>query len=378
MLRFRSHSVFLPQTRIENRVRGPLKGSSKSKKLTKSSKLNPGMDFHYFIGIDIAKDTLDWAVYKQNEGIILSMHTDNSIKGIKEALSELKTLVSWKSVQSVFCMEHTGIYNAHLLNLLYDLNYSIWLESSLQIKQAGGMQRGKTDKVDAQRIAQYAFRFRDQIRLWQPPREVMQKLAFLSATRQRLNQAYNLLAVAVAEQETFISKSLQKTMKENVKKSLAALKEEQNAVEVQIQELIQADVRLKELFDLMVSVPGVGPVIATELLLATNEMLTINNPKKLACHAGVAPFEYRSGSSVRGRTKVSHQARKRLKSLIHLGSMAAIQVKGELQDYYQRKLKEGKPPMLVLNAVRNKLIHRVCAVVHRGQKYDKNYVPALA
>ena len=127
-------------------------------------------------------------------------------------------------------------YNAHLLQLLYELKLAVWLESSLQIKQAGGMQRGKTDKVDAQRIAQYAYRFRDQMRLWEPPREVIQKLAFLSATRQRLNQAYNLLAVPVDEQESFISKSLQKTLKGNVNKSLAALKGEQKAVEQQIKE----------------------------------------------------------------------------------------------------------------------------------------------
>ena len=131
------------------------------------------------------------------------------------------------------------------------------------------MQRGKTDKVDAQRIAQYAYRFRDQMRLWEPPREVIQKLAFLSATRQRLNQAYNLLAVPVAEQETFINRSLRKALKGNVKKSLLALKEEQKAVELQITQFIETDARLKELFDLMVSVPGIGPVIATELLITT-------------------------------------------------------------------------------------------------------------
>ena len=219
--------------------------------------------------------------------------------GIKTALAEFKALPGWNPKLAVFCMENTGIYNAHLLELVYQQNLSIWLESALQIKQASGMQRGKTDKVDAQRIAQYAYRFRDQMRLWQPPREIIQKLAFLSATRQRLNQAYNLLAVPVDEQETFISKSLQKILKGNVKKSLSALKEEQKAVEQQIKELIQADARLKELFDLMVSVPGIGPVIATELLIATNEMQTINEPKKLACHAGVAPFEYRSGTSIR-------------------------------------------------------------------------------
>jgi len=335
------------------------------------------MDFRYFVGIDIAKDTLDWAVITQ-QGLQLSTHTANTLAGIKTALAEFKALPGWNSSQAVFCMEHTGIYNAHLLELLYELKLAVWLESSLQIKQAGGMQRGKTDKVDAQRIAQYAYRFRDQMRLWEPPREIIQKLAFLSATRQRLNQAYNLLSVPVAEQETFISKSLQKALKGNVKKSLTALKEEQKAVEQEIKQLIQADSRLKELFDLMISVPGIGPVIATELLITTNEMQTINEPKKLACHAGVAPFEYRSGSSVRGKTRVSHQARKRLKSLVHMGTMSAIQVKGDLQDYYVRKLAEGKHTMLVLNAVRNKLIHRVCAVVRRGEKYDKNYATALA
>ena len=334
------------------------------------------MDFCYFIGIDIAKNTLDWAVYTQ-QGAQLSTHTPNTLTGIKTALSECRALPGWDAKQAVFCMEHTGIYNAHLLELLYELKLAVWLESSLQIKQAGGMQRGKTDKVDAQRIAQYADRFRDQIRLWEPPREVMQKLSFLSATRQRLNQAYNLLAVPIAEQETFISRSLQKSLKGNVKKSLLALKEEQKAVEQAIKQLIEADTRLKELFDLMVSVPGIGPVIATELLITTNEMQAINDPKKLACHAGVAPFVYCSGSSIRGKTRVSHQARKRLKALIHMGTMSAIQVQGELQDYYQRKLGEGKHTMLVLNAVRNKLIHRVCAVVRRGEKYDKNYTPTL-
>ncbi|WP_186741819.1 transposase [Spirosoma utsteinense] len=320
---------------------------------------------------------LDWAVYTQ-QGVQLSTHTPNTLMGIKTALAQFKALPGWNPKRAVFCMEHTGIYNAHLLDLLDQQKLVIWLESSLQIKQAGGMQRGKTDKIDAQRIAQYAYRFRDQMCLWQPPREIIQKLAFLSATRQRLNQAYNLLAVPVAEQETFISKSLQKTLKGNVKKSLTALQEEQKVVEQQIKDLIQTDARLKELFDLMVSVPGIGPVIATELLIATNEMQTISDPKKLACHAGVAPFEYRSGTSIRGKTRVSHQARKRLKSLIHMGTMSAIQVKGDLQDYYLRKIGEGKHTMLVLNAVRNKLIHRVCSVVRRGEKYDKNYTIALA
>lgn len=147
------------------------------------------------------------------------------------------------------------------------------------------------------------------------------------------------------------------------------------SVEKQIRNLIEEDKRLKELFDWITSIPGIGNATATELLVATDEFIAINDAKKLACHAGIDPFGYCSGSSVRDRTSVSQHARKRLKLLFHLAAKSAIQVKGELQDYYQRKTTEGKNKMLVLNAVRNKLIHRVCSVVHRGQKYDKSYRP---
>ena len=157
-----------------------------------------------------------------------------------------------------------------------------------------------------------------------------------------------------------------------------ALAKDRKAIDKAIEHLIESDEQLKSLFGLISSVPGIGPATATEVLIATNEMKTITEPKKMACHAGVAPFEYRSGSSVRGRPGVSQHARKRLKSLFHLAAMSSIRVKGELQDYYQRKVKEGKNKMLVLNAVRNKLIHRIYAVVERGEKYDKNYTPALA
>jgi transposase len=101
----------------------------------------------------------------------------------------------------------------------------------------------------------------------------------------------------------------------------------------------------------------------------------------------VAPFEHSSGSSVRagppgGRSRVSQHARKRppggpVKFLFHLAAMSAVRVKGELQVYYQRKVAEGKNKMSVLNAVRNKIIHRICAVVRRGEKYDNSYPLSL-
>ena len=335
------------------------------------------MDIRYFIGIDIAKATLDWAVY-DGQKVVLQTSTANSVTGIKTALRLLKTLPDWKPAQAVLCMEHTGIYNAHLLDFLHKLRFPIWLESSLQIKKAGGLQRGKTDSIDAQRIAEYAYRFRDHLRLWEPPRAVVQQLAMLSATRQRLIGVYNQLAGPLSEQQNFVNPALQKQLLKSCQASLTAIEKDRKAIDKAIDQLVDGDDQLRQLFALITSVPGIGPATATEVVIATNEMQTITDPKKMACHAGVAPFDYKSGTSVRGRPGVSQHARKRLKSLFHLAAMSAIRMKGELQDYYQRKVKEGKNKMLVLNAVRNKLIHRIYAVVERGEKYDKNYTPALA
>ena len=211
------------------------------------------------------------------------------------------------------------------------------------------------------------------MRLWQPPRPVLQKLAALSgrrcgALRQRLIGVQRQLQQPLNEQTGFMDAALQKQITKNCQASLKAINADLEAADKQINMLIQNDERLRELFAWITarrpgSVPGVGPATATEVLVATDEFKAINDPKKLACHSGVAPFEYRSRSSVRagppgGKTGVSQHARKRppggpVKSLFHLGAVSAVKMKGELQDYYQRKVGEGKNKMLVLNAVRN-------------------------
>lgn len=110
------------------------------------------------------------------------------------------------------------------------------------------------------------------------------------------------------------------------------------------------------------------------------EFKNFSSAKQLACYAGVAPFEYRSGSSIRSRAKVSHKANKYLKTLIHLAALKAIQLTGKFKNYYQRKVGEGKNKMAVLNANesglihRNKIIHTVFALVKHEQKYDESYI----
>jgi transposase len=228
--------------------------------------------------------TADAAVF-DGKTILLQSQSENTEKGIKATLKLIRALPGFKTSQSVCCAEHTGIYNAHLLAYLHKLSFPLWLESSLQIKKAGGLQRGKTDAIDAQRIAEYAFRFRDQMQLWQPPRLVMQKLAALSALRQRLLGIRQQLLQPLTEQANFVNSTLQRQLIKNCQASLKSINDDLKMTDNQIDELIQADSRLKELFSWITSVPGVGSVTATEVLVATDEFKAINDPKKLAASA---------------------------------------------------------------------------------------------
>ncbi|MBK6892473.1 MAG: IS110 family transposase [Flavobacteriales bacterium] len=142
-------------------------------------------------------------------------------------------------------------------------------------------------------------------------------------------------------------------------------------VEFMIAEEINADPQVKHQYDLISSVPGVGPVLASNLLALTDAFSRFSTPRQLACHAGAAPFESTSGSSVRGRTRTSRKANAGLKSLLHMAALVAIRNDAELGTYYKRKVAEGKPKLCVINAVRGKIVHRVCAVLRKDHLYEK-------
>lgn len=120
---------------------------------------------------------------------------------------------------------------------------------------------------------------------------------------------------------------------------------------------------------LLCSIPGIGLVTAVALILTTNNFTAFNDSRKFASYCGVAPFEHTSGTSIRGRTKTSHLANKRIKALLSNGAASAIQSDEELKTYFHRKLDEGKPKMVVINAIRAKLINRIFATINRGTEY---------
>lgn len=324
-----------------------------------------------FIGIDVSKETLDICLVRDN-CVVEQMKVANNLQGIKQAFLRLRKLGA-KRLNSCCCMEHTGIYNLPLLNYLWDKKYSIWLERALQIKQSMGMVRGKSDKIDAVRIAQYAFKNQLDARYWKPERDQIIRLKNLLTDRRRLINTKKQLSVPLKESVGFINNASLKQSQKLSKPVIAVLERSISRAEEEINRLIKEDPQLKHLFELITSVQGIGAITAAHVITTTNEFKDYNNPKKYSCYSGIAPFPHSSGTSIRGRHRVSHLANKTMKTLFHLAAMAAINAKGELRDFYVRKVAEGKNKMTVINAVRNKLILRIFSVVKRNEPYKKNY-----
>jgi len=162
------------------------------------------------------------------------------------------------------------------------------------------------------------------------------------------------------------------------KANLKSIDSDLNRIDKALKGIVDAEEELKRLFSLITSFSGIGVVTATSIVIATNEFKDIKDPKKFACYAGVAPFTDESGLNIK-RSRVSHMANKKVKTLLHLSSMVAIQYNEDLKEFYKRKVeKEHKNKMSVLNAVRNKLILRIFSCVNQGRKYEQNYQRADA
>jgi transposase len=294
-------------------------------------------------------------------------------------------MVTWLQQQDVllntetlFCMEYTGIYNIGLVNFLVDQKAQLWVEMPLRIKRSAGFERGSDDKTCAIKIAGYAFRYQDKMQLWQPVDGSIEKIKLLIAQRDRVVNAITQLNVPVNELSECGCKKEAEQLEKIQSSSLKALQKTKEAIEQFIIKTVGKDVLITKKVQQVQSIKGIGQITAVALLAYTKGFTSFSNAKELACYCGVVPFVKRSGISVRFKPTISPHANKKLKRLLHLCALSAIKNDTEIRAYYEKKVAEGKNKMSVINAVRNKLIHRVFAVIRDDRYYEENYVRKCA
>ncbi len=330
-------------------------------------------EFKTFVGIDISKKTFDAAVHQDSKRAAVHRCFDQSIAGYRAFVQWLQShdIIIGKDV--LICFEHTGIYISGIVNFLADLQACMWVEMALKMKKCMGLQRGTNDKLAAISIALYAYRYQDEAKLWKPIEESLEQLRNLIVQRDRIVLAITQLTVPLNELEECGNRNQALELKKLQSKGVKGLEASLQSIEKAMEEYISKDQTIRHKIDLVSSVKGVGKQTAVALFVYTRGFTSFENAKQLACYCGVVPFSKTSGTSVRYKPGVSPFANRKLKKLLHLCAMAALQWDAEIKTYYLRKTGEGKNKMSVINAIRNKLIQRIFAVVRDDRMFVENY-----
>jgi len=317
------------------------------------------------VGIDVSKKTLDVCIHTKQ----LSNVFNNSKQGFAKLYAWYQINATIPLSQTMFVFEHTGLYSEGLSEFLSKKETSFAMIAGLEIKRSLGLARGKSDKKDAAAIALYAFRRRDEIRPEQIPERNIRSIKKLLSLRDRLVKQRAGYKASLKEQKRVLDQDMDKILLETQISAIQHLNTLISNIEKELTRIIKKEGHLNNLFKLITSIKGVGKQTALFMIAYTHGFQKFENSRKFASYCGIAPFPNQSGTSIRGRTKVSHLANKKIKSLLDMCAKSAIQADLEMKTYYQERVEQGKNKMSTINTVRNKLLARIFAVVKRGTPY---------
>lgn len=320
-----------------------------------------------FIGIDISKKTMDVVIYSSSK-----RHADSeNYRRLSNDKDGYSSLLSWLKKagaapgELVIGFEHTGLYSFDLQLFLDDRGIDYCAFNPLHLKRSLGLVRGKNDKVDAERIAYFTYLHRDELVFSRLSGSVVLQLQRLSAERKRFVTqlaGYKALQTENAGRPQTSTQRRAKEMMEILEGEIASVEEEMAA-------LVEQDPSIARNYHLLMGIKGIGEVNAISTIIHTNNFEAFETARQYACYLGIAPFPLLSGTSVRGRTQVSHMGARQLKADLSQAAKSAIVWDNELKRYYERKIKEGKAFGVVLNAVKFKLVCRMFAIVKRGTPF---------
>ncbi|WP_171037121.1 IS110 family transposase [Maribacter algarum] len=332
----------------------------------------------YFIGVDISKTVLDLALLREGDyDSFTELKTKNSIDGFNG-------IMEWIQKEGVqlrdcaFCMEHTGTYGLLFYAWLAQIKILFCVESGLHIKRSLGMTRGKNDAVDARRIADYLATHRAKLKPFEMPSPLLVKIKQLLTYREQMVRIRTSLKNSLKSHEQYRTISGLDNIVAQIKEQIDRQDQIIIGIKQQITDIIESDQELRKNYRLMASVKGIGLIIGAFMLVSTNNFTSFDNGRKYACYAGIAPFEFTSGTSIRGKTRTSKFGNKIIKTLLNNGANSAIRYDKQIKKYYERKRGEGKDHKVIVNAVCCKLVNRIFAVIRRQspfvEVYEQNFI----
>ena len=327
-------------------------------------------DIVNYIGIDVSAETFATMIYHSpEEPKVTKESLNNSMEGFQMLCNWLKNQNATVD-NSVVCLEATGVYGEAIVHYLASQGFHVAVEPPLKVKRAFEQDGHKTDAVDSAQIAEYAYRFLDELRFWQPKKEILEKLKhFLTLREQLVKQSVATQNALKAYQQHILK---DQSLLEIHEKHLAQIKEHIAAVDQHIQRLIHQDPSLRQLSICLDSLCGFGILLAAYLLVLTNAFQDITDSKQFAAFLGICPLKHQSGKFL-GKDHSRFFGPPYARKLLHLAARSVATHHVEFRKYYFRKIEQGKSKSLVLNNISNKLLKIAFALVRDRQCYIKGY-----
>lgn len=322
-------------------------------------------------GIDIAADTFAISLFQSPDKPVTTKELlPNNEKGFQQLLDWLKDLRANAS-NSVICMEATGVYGEAISHYLVAQGFKVAIEHPLKVKRAFDQDGHKTDAVDSTQIAEYAYRFFDELRFWCPPSEVSEKIKqFLSARELLTKQSVATQNALIVYKKHVIKDHALIDMYQN---NVTVTKEQIKIIDKHIDELIKSSPSFHELSLILVSLCGIGSLLAAYLIVTTNGFQTITDFKHMASFIGICPLQHQSGKSIYRNANSRRFGPEYIRKLLHLAARSIATHNPEFRKYYCRKLEEGKCKKVALNNIANKLLKISFAMVRNHKQFIKGY-----
>jgi len=317
--------------------------------------------YNEIYGVDISKDKFDVMNTK-------TVHSEfsNDVKGFKKFTKSL-------TKQTLVVMEATGYYHYCLAQYLYGEGYLVSVVNPLSVKRFIQMKLSKikTDKSDAKAICEYA---------------VLSEVPLYTAKNKNQAESHQLLRLieVYLKQSTALKNKLHgektlgipsKAVYHSLNRSLKSIQREIKVSEDRLIELVK--VHQQKQLTLLKSIPGMGSKTALLLIVLTDGFNRFENSKQLCSYAGITPTIRQSGSSIRGRSRISKMGNQKLRNLLFLCSFSACKYNKGCKALYDRIVAKGKSKKLALIAVCNKLLKQAFSIIKSGLPYDENFVSKL-
>ncbi len=315
------------------------------------------------LGIDIAKLKFNACLIDKGGKLRHKVFPNN-----ETGFAQLTEWLSRQGVERVHaCLEATGTYSEPLALFLHEAGQRVSLVNPAAIKAfaASCLSRTKTDRVDAALIAR--FTQAQQPPQWTPlPAEVRE----LQALVRRLE---SLQEMRVAEENRLSSGITVEVVRQSVQELLAHLNTQIKRTEKLIRDHINNHPRLKEQRELLDSIPGIAATTAALLLSEITDIKQYRSARQVAAYAGLVPRERQSGTSVRGRTRLSKIGNARLRRALYFPAITALRCSPFFQAWAAGLEKRGKCKMSVICAVMRKLLHVAYGVLKSEKPFDPEW-----